>query len=76
MTNEQIIYKRLLYNVTLQLRIANQEEVENLKTRLSYFDDIKSRILLDEKIKYDQELKSQLIELDSEINYATWLKHL
>lgn len=67
MESFKALSKREMYNDILGLRLSNQEEIERLKRELSYSYSSRSRILLDEKIRYDQELKSELIDLDEQV---------
>ena len=71
--NNLIQLKRIIYNNTLKIRVNNQNDIEHLKLMLKNNYSVKNRVLLDEKIRYDQELKSELIELDSEINKLSGL---
>ena len=71
--NNLIQLKRIMYNNTFKIRVNNQNDIEHLKLMLKNNYSVKNRVLLDEKIKYDQELKSELIELDSEINKLSGL---
>lgn len=71
--NNLIQLKRIMYNNTLKIRVNNQNDIEYLKLMLKNNYSVKNRVLLDEKIRYDQELKSELIELDSEINKLSGL---
>ena len=71
--NNLIQLKRIMYNNTLKIRVNNQNDIEHLKLMLKNNYSVKNRVSLDEKIKYDQELKSELIELDSEINKLSGL---
>ena len=73
--NNLIQLKRIIYNNTLKIRVNNQNDIEHLKLMLKNNYSVKNRVLLDEKIRYDQELKSELIELDSEINYQDYGKN-
>ena len=66
--------KREMYNDILSIRISNKEEIERIKRELFYNYSTKNRILLDEKIKYDQQLKSELIALDEEILESSGFK--
>ena len=71
--NNLIQLKRIMYNNILKIRVNNQNDIEYLKLMLKNNYSVKNRVLLDEKIRYDQELKSELIELDSEINKLSGL---
>lgn len=74
MENKSLIQlKRIMYNTTLKIRVNNQNDIDQLKLMLKNNYSVKNRVLLDEKIKYDQELKSELIEIDSEINKLSGL---
>lgn len=74
MENKSLIQlKRIMYNATLKIRVNNQNDIDQLKLMLKNNYSVKNRVLLDEKIKYDQELKSELIEIDSEINKLSGL---
>lgn len=74
MENKSLIQlKRIMYNATLKIRVNNQSDIDQFKLMLKNNYSVKNRVLLDEKIKYDQELKSELIEIDSEINKLSGL---
>lgn len=74
MENKSLIQlKRIMYNATLKIRVNNQNDIDQLKLMLKNNYSVKNRVLLDEKIKYDQELKSELMEIDSEINKLSGL---
>ena len=62
-----ILLKREVYNAIFDLRMANKDEIERLKREFESNNSVKVRILIDEKVRYDQELKSELIVLDGEI---------
>lgn len=66
--NDSISLKRIQYNLTLGIRVSNKSEIEDLQRSLMSNFSIKKKVLLDEKIKYDHELKSELISIDTEIN--------
>lgn len=57
------------YNLVLSFRVRNNQEIEQLETKINYCSsDGRSRILLDQKKQYDHELQTELILLDTEIN--------
>ena len=60
--NNLIQLKRIMYNNTLKIRVNNQNDIEHLKLMLKNNYSVKNRVLLDEKIRYDQELKSSQID--------------
>lgn len=70
-SNELTKLKRIEFNLVFQIRMSNQDEIEKLKLLLKSKFDTKNRILLDEKVRYDQELKSELIELDEFISHLS-----
>jgi hypothetical protein len=60
--------KRIHYNYTLQFRVENQKRIENLKRENEEHFSLSNIVLLNELIVYDKVLKSELIELDTQIN--------
>jgi hypothetical protein len=71
--NDLVILKRNQYNLVLSIRLSNSDEIECLKRKLESQYSTKERILLDEKVRYDHELKSELIDLDEKINNLSGL---